>query len=94
MLKIFALVILFTACASSGGEWKRVGVAKDKEEWRYCHKDVDLPELHNKGICFGENWCRKKLFKDECERRQNFCAWGDIPCLELNKYPPIKRRLN
>lgn len=96
-MKTMSLVILFllASCSSTSArekEWYYKGAPPEKRVWRYCHTSRGDPEAYfEKGICYKAQKCYKTILRNErCKTEQLYCAYGDVECLRLNRWPSVE----
>lgn len=83
-MKVFILVLFFTACASAKERpWIEQHIALDKMKWRICNVARDGIEKAYTGFCWISKECRKKfLAKEECRPKPLYCKYEDRICIE------------
>ena len=83
-LKRLTVILLISSCATMSSAWVEESPAKENRSWRFCSKELDGIELDKKGFCYITKECRKKLWWYDCRKKQYYCAWGDIDCMQVN----------
>jgi hypothetical protein len=93
-VKYLLLLVLFYSCASASRDWTpwtHCGVAREKEDWRWCKKDRELnPALHDTGWCFIDLQCRYRTtilgnVRTEERSKQLYCSFTDVECMKANE---------